>query len=411
MPPQTMSGQAQFFARLDRALDGYGVDALAADAPVAVIDLDALDANAADLTRRAGSVPVRVASKSVRCTAVLRRVLQRPGFRGILAYSLAEAIHLVRAGVSDDVVVAYPTTQRTALTELVGDHQLTQSITLMVDHPDQLAWINHHTPRRSTAVRICLDMDCSLRLGPVHLGARRSPLRTVEQAQTAVEHILSLSSHGPRFQLVGVMGYEAQIAGMTDSSPAVRLMKKVSVGEVAARRGAVVHAVEQALQRGGQPPLEFVNGGGTGSVETTVAESAVTEVAAGSGLYCPHLFDHYRQFAPRPAAFFGVDVVRHPAPQIATVFGGGWVASGAVGPDRWPVPVWPEGLTLLPSEGAGEVQTPLRCRGLRPEIGSRVWMRHTKAGELCEHINVLHLLQGNRIVATVPTYRGERKAF
>lgn len=418
MPPQTMAPQAEFFARLDSALD-RALDhqdpatspQLPSDAPLAVVDLDALEANADDLVRRAGSVPIRVASKSVRCTAILRRVLERPGFHGILAYSLAEAIHLVRTGVSDDVVVAYPTAQRTALKELATDPDLAQAITLMVDHPDQLAWLNRHTPGRSTTIRLCLDMDCSLRVGPAHLGARRSPLRTPEHARSAVERIAQLRTQGPPFRLVGVMGYEAQIAGMTDSSPAVRLMKKVSAQEVARRRAAVVEAVGQVLQQTGQRPLEFVNGGGTGSVETTVAEPAVTEVAAGSGLYGPHLFDHYRSFALRPAAFFGVDVVRHPAPTIATVFGGGWVASGAAGSDRWPVPVWPEGLRLLGAEGAGEVQTPLHCSGGRPEIGSRVWMRHTKAGELCEHVNDLHLIQGNRIVETVPTYRGERKAF
>ncbi|MCW8221326.1 amino acid deaminase/aldolase, partial [Streptomyces griseolus] len=41
------------------------------DAPVAVVDLEAFDANADDLVRRAGGKPIRVASKSVRCRALL----------------------------------------------------------------------------------------------------------------------------------------------------------------------------------------------------------------------------------------------------------------------------------------------------------------------------------------------------
>src|SRR4051794_19089729 len=95
-------------ARLDGAT-------AALDPPFALLDLDALDANAADLERRAGGTPIRVASKSVRCREVLRRVLARPGFAGVLGYTLAEALWLAgsdpaSAGpVSEDVVVAYPT--------------------------------------------------------------------------------------------------------------------------------------------------------------------------------------------------------------------------------------------------------------------------------------------------------------
>lgn len=379
--------------------------------PLAVIDLDALDANAADMLIRSRGVPIRVASKSVRCTAILRYVLQHRGFHGILAFSLAEAIHLVRSGVSDDVVVAYPTAQRAALQELAADDDLAGSITLMIDHPDQLDLIHNTVAQRDTTLRLCVDLDCSLRLGPLHLGARRSPLRTPEQARNVVEHVKHRVDRGQKFRLVGLMGYEAQIAGMTDASPAVRAMKRLSVAEVSRRRAAVVAQVKDAVSAAGLPPLEFVNGGGTGSIESTVAEPAVTEVAAGSGLYGPHLFDHYRTFRPSPAAFFAVDVVRTPGQKLATVFGGGWAASGASGSDRLPVPVWPPGLRLLKAEGAGEVQTPVRSHGESPPVGTRVWMRHSKAGELCERVNELHLIRGDRIVATVPTYRGERKAF
>lgn len=52
-------------------------------APVAVIDLDALRHNAMDLLARAGGVPIRVASKSVRVRAVVDAVLRIPGYRGI----------------------------------------------------------------------------------------------------------------------------------------------------------------------------------------------------------------------------------------------------------------------------------------------------------------------------------------
>lgn len=157
--------------------------------------------------------------------------------------------------------------------------------------------------------------------------------------------------------------------------------------------------------------LEFVNGGGTGSVAATSADPAVTEVTAGSGLYGPTLFDAYSAWRPTPAAFFALSVVRRPAPRIATVLGGGWIASGPAETSRQPTPYLPAGLRFKPDEGPGEVQTPLvgaAAATLRP--GDRVWFRHAKAGELCEHVNELQLIDGETAAPT-PTYRGEGHAF
>lgn len=215
------------------------------------------------------------------------------------------------------------------------------------------------------------------------------------------------------YRLVGLMGYEGQIAGLGDvvagnplRGAAIRVIKKRSVAELAERRAAVVAAVSAIT------PLEFVNGGGTGSLETTAAEPAVTEVAAGSGLYSPGLFDQYRTFRAEPAALFALSVARRPAPHVVTVTGGGWIASGPPGHDREPVPTYPAGLKFLPREGAGEVQTPLTgaaADSLR--IGDRVWLRHAKAGELCEHLDVLHVVQRDAVIDVFPTYRGEGKTF
>lgn len=378
--------------------------------PYAVLDLAALDANAADLTRRADGTPIRVASKSVRCREVIRRTLRRPGYAGVLAFTLPEALWL--AGEHDDVVVGYPTVDRRALAVLAADDRLAARVTIMIDSVEQLeltAAAIGPGSRGGPQVRVCIELDASLRLAGslVHLGARRSPTHTPEQAAALAR---AVASH-PRFTLVGLMGYEGQIAGVGNNQPglrkyAVRAMQRVSAHELAERRAAAVAAVEEIA------PLEFVNGGGTGSIETTSAEAAVTEIAAGSGLFGPHLFDHYTRFRPRPAAHFVLSVVRRPSPRHATVLGGGWIASGAVGRDRLPTPVWPTGLQLLPAEGAGEVQTPLTGKGAAGlRIGDRVWFRHTKAGELCEHVDELHLVEGGRVVGTAPTYRGEGKVF
>jgi D-serine deaminase-like pyridoxal phosphate-dependent protein len=335
-------------------------------------------------------------------------VLALDGYRGVLALTLPEALWL--ADEVEDVVVGYPTTNVAALRRLADDRRLAERVTLMVDSLEQLDFITAAVGPGGPPLRVCLDLDASLRLmgGRVHLGPRRSPVHDPASAAQLAREVV----RRPRFRLVGLMSYEGQIAGVGDDAGSlltklqVRGMQKVSAAELRTRRAAAVEAVRAVA------PLEFVNGGGTGSIELTVAEDAVTEVAAGSGLYCPALFDHYRAFSLQPAAFYVLSVVRRPSADFATVLGGGWVASGPVGRDRLPTPSWPTGLRLTALEGAGEAQTPVHGPGARDlRIGDRVWFRHAKAGELCERVDELHLVQGDRVVATVPTYRGEGHAF
>ncbi|MFE5284151.1 amino acid deaminase/aldolase [Nocardia sp. NPDC056611] len=382
-----------------------GLHAATADLepPLAAVDLTALRANAADLVRRARGVPIRVASKSVRCRAVLEEVLgdkltASGGFAGIMGYSLREAIWLVREGARD-VLLGYPTVDRHALAELAADPLLLDSITLMVDDTDQLDFIRAAVGEKA-APRVCLDVDASLRIGPLHLGVRRSPIRTPDQAAK-----LATETRSRGFRLVGVMTYEAQIAGLPDTNPAVRLVKWASAAEIGKRRRQVLDAVRSVAGE-----LELVNSGGTGSIEVSISDPDVTEVTAGSGLYLPTLFDGYRNLAPRPSMYFAAPVLRRPAPGIATVFSGGYIASGPTGASRVPKPVWPLGLKLIGTEGAGEVQTPLTgADGLR--IGDRVWFRHAKAGELCERFNEVQLVDADGSRTTVPTYRGEGHNF
>lgn len=391
--------------RLDRATAHL-------DPPYAVIDLAAFDANAAALVGRAGGKPVRIASKSVRSRDLLTRALHRPGWRGVMAFTLPEAIWLVRTGVADDVLVAYPTADRGALAELAADPVLADAVTLMVDGTEQLDLVDAVcAPGRRPALRVCLDLDASWRLagGRVHVGVRRSPVHSARAAGALAAAVAGR----PGFRLVGLMAYEAQIAGLGDAPPgqavlgtAIRIAQRGSYRELLARRGAAVAAVREHAD------LEFVNGGGTGSVAATSADPAVTEVTAGSGLYGPTLFDAYRAWRPAPAAFFACAVVRRPGPGLATVLGGGWIASGPAADSRLPRPWLPTGLKLLGAEGAGEVQTPLTgAAAATLRVGDRVWFRHAKAGELCEHVNELHLVDGDVVVATVPTYRGEGRAF
>ncbi len=381
--------------------------------PFAVIDLAALRANAASMARRAGGKPIRVASKSVRCREVISRVLAMDGFRGIMAYTLPEALWLAGSAASDDILVAYPTADSGALGQLAGDPAAAAAITVMVDCPEHLDLIEKAVASvtEPAVVRVCIDIDTSYIAlgGRIRVGARRSPVRTPAGAAELARDIAGRRG----LRLTGLMAYEGQIAGVGDNPAgrplygrAIRYMQRRSGAELAVRRAAITAAVRAVT------PLEFVNGGGTGSVEKTTAEPAVTEIGAGSGLYHPGLFDSYRGFTGRPAALFALPVVRRPGPGVVTALGGGYLASGAGDAARLPRPFLPAGLRLDKDEGAGEVQTPLLGRaadGLR--IGDRVWLRHAKAGELCERFGELHLIDGGVITATVPTYRGEGKAF
>lgn len=380
-------------------------------APLAALDAPALWANADDLVRRAAGVPVRVASKSVRVRSVVERTLARPGFAGVMSYSLAESCWLVDQGVTDDVLLAYPTVDRAGLLLLtersIEGERRRAAITLMIDSVEALRVVDTLVGGSHPELRVCLDVDASLRPGvlgvhPIHLGVRRSPVHSAKQAGALAR---AVSAHAG-FDLVGVMFYDAQVAGLPDTSPAVRMVKRISSTELAHRRGDVVRAVSQHAD------LEIVNAGGTGSLEVTGADPAITELTAGSGLFTPTLFDGYDAFEAHPAAYFVLDVVRRPAKDVATCFAGGYTASGPAQANRMPTPVWPEGLTLLGTEGVGEVQTPVKgkaARGLR--IGDRVVFRHAKAGEMCERFDAVTLVDDAGRAETVPTYRGEGKNF
>jgi D-serine deaminase-like pyridoxal phosphate-dependent protein len=391
----------RLWARLSAAVDTLDPPPAT---PLMIVDLDAFDANAVDLARRADGKPVRLASKSVRVPALIERALATPGFRGVLAYSLREALWLERHGISDDIVIAYPTVDRAALAELVASPTTASRVTLMVDDIAQLDVVDSIRSSHAVRVRVALDVDAGLRLGGQHIGPKRSPLHDVEDVVRIARHVTERAG----FELVGVMTYEGQVAGVPDDVPkqrarslVVRRLKAASMTQLVERRHVIAERLAQLVD------LEFWNGGGSGSVQATVADPVVTEVAAGSGLLVPGLFDHYQSFTPRPAAFYALPVTRKPSATMVTVHGGGFIASGAVGADRAPIPWAPPGLHLTSLEGAGEVQTPLTGHpAALLRIGDLVWFRHAKSGELFEHTTTVRLLAGDDFVDEVPTYRG-----
>lgn len=376
------------------------------DAPFAALSLEALAHNARTMVARAAGTPLRIATKSVRSREVIEAVLRLPGFRGVLAATLPEGLWL--SATVDDVLVGYPTVDRGALRAFAADERALARVTLMVDSLDHLDLIDAAAPGHPP-IRIALELDASFRLGPLRAGVRRSPVREPDRLRALAESVVARSG----FTLVGLMAYEAQIAGVQDArrrglAPArvLRAMQRMSVAELRERRAAAVDAVRRLA------PIELVNGGGTGSIELTAGDPSVTEIGAGSGLFGPHLFDGYSRFSPAPALAFALPVVRRPGPGCVTLLGGGWIASGPHGHDREPVVAWPAGLRIDPREGAGEVQTPvLGAAADRLALGDRVWLRHAKAGEPCERTEALHVVSGDQVVASIPTYRGEGRTL
>jgi len=406
MPQPSDVDRNQLWSRLGDAVAKQGVPL---PTPVFVVDLDAFDANADDLVRRAGGLPIRVASKSLRIPALVERALAHEGFHGVLAFTLREALWLHAEGICDDIVVAYPTVDRGALAELVASPSAAAAITLMVDSTPHLDVIDSVRVSPAVPVRVCLDVDAGLRLAGQHVGPKRSPLQDTAGIVALAREITGRAG----FRLVGAMTYEGQVAGLQDTVPTararsaiIRRLKSLSMSQLAVRRREIDHELRQLTD------LEFWNAGGSGSVQATAADPVVTEIAAGSGLLVPTLFDHYQSFEPRPASYLGLPVVRRPGPGMVTVHGGGIVASGPAGPDRLPTPWAPAGLELTGLEGAGEVQTPITGPPADLlEIGDLVWFRPAKSGEPFEHAVNVHLLSGSEFVDTVPSYRGCGQAF
>ena len=396
-----------------RRLERYETAFAGIDAPFAFVDLDAMWSNSAAMLRRSSGKPIRLASKSLRCRALMRTIHDSdPGYQGLMTFTLGETLWLARNGFTN-LLLAYPSTDRNALRELAaltaespGDAPV-----VMIDSIEHLDLIEAAIGRPGPPIRVCLDFDASFwRAGErVKIGPRRTPVHTPEQAERLARAIVQR----PAVELAGMMSYEGHIAGLGDRIAGKRIrslviarMQQASYAELRERRAAAVEAVSRVA------PLAFVNAGGTGDLERVATEPAMTEATAGSGFYAPTLFDNYSAFSLEPAAIFTQPVSRRPGPGVVTALGGGYLASGPGAKDRMPTPYLPEGLKLNALEGTGEVQTPLHgtaADSLR--IGDSVYFRHTKAGELCERFNSLYLLQGSEIVDELPTYRGEGRSF
>lgn len=408
-----MSGMAFSNQRYDSLREIFAGQRL----PLAFVDLDAFDANvdyAAGIAQAAGKT-LRLGTKSMRCLRLMERVLAHPSsvFRGFLTFTAEETAFLADAG-HDDFILAYPTVQPCDMEILTRLTKQGKRVSVMVDHLHHLQTLHEAGKKHDVVLSACLEIDMAYRPfgnDMLHLGLRRSPIRTPEQAAPLIEQEKKLSN----VKIDSVMGYEGHIAGTSDDVPHKALdnavksaLKNASMRELTSRRHAVIRSIQEAGVE-----LRLVNGGGSGSLKSTLQDECVTEATIGSGLYASGLFHHFREVKYQPSAFFALQVVRIPKDGMVTCAGGGYVASGAIDPSRLPLPVMPVGLRYVGLEGAGEVQTPLVLANDSPgiQLGDPIFFQHAKAGELCERFNELFLIRGGTIVDRVKTYRGEGFAF
>ena len=384
--------------------------------PAAIVDLDAVDSNVDTLLAgvRANGKTLRLASKSIRCVALMKYIAARGAdvVRGLMTYTAHETLHLARQGFAD-LLLAYPTLRTRELEALVEANAHGANASMVVDCEEHVAAVERLASARGVKLPLVVEIDLAWRPAGdrVVVGVRRSPLRTVEAVVALARRIASSAS--VRFD--GVMGYEAHIAGLGDANPYAPALNGVKHWLRVKSRPHVEstrRALADALAREQLAPRVF-NGGGTGSLAWCTRESALTEVTAGSGFVDSHLFDYYRGLSLRPAIGFALQVVRRPGGErIVTCQGGGYVASGEAGPDRLPRPWLPSAMTLFKTEGTGEVQTPVTLpRGWDVALGDPLFFRHAKAGELAEHCREYLFVRGDRVVERVPTYRGEGACF
>ncbi len=378
--------------------------------PFAYLDLDLLGQNIGEVVARAEQKRVRLASKSLRSVAVIQRILAAsPAFQGIMSFTAPEAVYLASQGIQD-ILIGYPTWHPNDIAAVARATADGASITLMIDSVEHVEQVERVASEHGVRLPLCLDIDMATQFPGLHFGVWRSAVKGPEQARPIIECILA-SSH---VWLDGLMGYEAQIAGVGDQvvgqsvkSALIRQLKRRSIHEIAARRTALIELIASYGL-----PLRFVNGGGTGSMLTTCMEPLVTEITVGSGFYAPALFDSYRDFHYAPAAGFAIEIVRRPSSTLYTCLGGGYIASGSTGAEKQPRPYLPAGASLTANEGAGEVQTPIRYKGdIKLNLGDPIFMRHSKAGELCERFTHLLIVSDGAVTDKVTTYRGDGQCF
>ena len=377
--------------------------------PFAWLDFDALNQNIDFVNSACGEKNIRIATKSVRSVPILQYIAKRlHHFTGFMTYTASETNYLLEQGL-DQLLIGYPVYEQRTIAKLAEWVKKGKSVTFMIDSIEQLEILNEIAVRENVQLAICIDLNVSTDYRVLYFGTKRSPIATFE----TLDALLKQLENYPQLIVHGVMGYDAQIAGVADHSAQflgakgalIRKLKKQSLKKITSFRQFAVAHVKSMF------PLKFVNAGGSGSMELMSSQRDVTEITVGSAFFAPALFDGYDSLRLQPSAGFALRVTRKFSGNIVVCHGGGYIASGAIGQDRLPTFLERERFSFTSLEGPGEVQTPIIVKNGQVEIGDTIYMRHAKAGELCERFQVLHAIEGGQYVGPIKTYRGDGQCF
>ena len=337
----------------------------------------------------------------------------------MLAFTAPEALYLAEQGFTD-IVVAYPTVDRAAIAQVarMTATDPDRAPVLMVDDRPHLDLIEGAIGGGPAKVRVCLDIDVSwwpLGGRVARVGPKRSPIHDPVRAARMAAEI----AERPGTELAGLMAYEGQIAGVGDRiagrplrSAAIRLMQSRSEAEIRSpaaadrRRGARV--ARRARPRARVHQRRRHRAAWRGPRRRGSSPSS-PPARASTPRRCSTTTARSRSSRPRCSRSGGPPAGRRASPPCSAA---ATSPPAAPGRDRLPDPYLPGGLRFDREEGAGEVQTPVSgAAAYKLRVGDRVYLRHAKAGELCERFDSLYLVEGERIVDQVPTYRGEGKTF
>ncbi|MBT3983117.1 MAG: hypothetical protein HOE90_17320 [Bacteriovoracaceae bacterium] len=384
--------------------------------PALFVDLNIVDQNIENYTSYAirYSKTLRLATKSIRNIWLIKYILKRSNvFEGVMCYSVHEAQHLFDNGI-DDLLIAYPQIDFDSLAGLLDLAKKGANFSMACDHSEQLSIIDKYWNEFAGDLPpfpLCLDLDVSLRPLPfVHIGALRSSIVDIAGLKACIEKVNSLNN----LKIKGILTYEAQIASLQDQSPFTvllnpikKLIKSWAIKDVKKKREEITKYLKvSGIQ------YDYYNGGGSGSLPYTSKEPWISEVTVGSGLLESHIFDYISDNKNRPAIVFGLNITRRPKKGVVTCQSGGFIASGEMGKDKFPLPYRPVGMKYIPMEMAGEVQTPLSGPWAdKLSVGDPVFFRPSKAGEIAERFNLYHFLRDGEVESSASTYRGDGKAF
>ena len=443
--------------------------------PAMFVEMNVLDRNIDKVIQivQSSNKTIRIASKSIRVPTITNYILHRafPHAKGLMCYCVPEAQYYAQFHQVYDLLVAYPTVQPSDLLitwELSTIH-LTDDyfhfihddkkevlsgfvkkkfdITLMIDCVEHLEILNNfwdlklneikekrpelYNQYQQVKLRICIDVDLSYRpfFGLLHFGAHRSPIRTINNFEIIVKSALKF----PHLKIVGVMTYEAQIAGVPNLNPytkllnpIIQILQKFSSKNVLQKRVEILKVLSKNNIK-----LEFFNGGGTGNIQQACSDPSLSEVTAGSGFFQCCLMDYYSSNDNECALSFAIQVTRSCEINSITCQSGGFIASGSSCWDKFvfshhfnyqlkliclsnraPTIFLPDDLKVIDQEGFGEVQTPIIGKGTKNvKLGDPIFCRPAKAGEIAENFNYYYLKRNDELLCTANTYRGDGFRF